>query len=152
MAPLVDETLEIIRAAPDAAEGWRRLRVLCTEKSPSALWDKLGGIDPIMDVESARDWLRGQLVVAGEHQPILDFADYVLFLGYSGLILAEAILDAGPGNLFLATWGFHDDDLFILGRGDGRGFRRLASTGFDNMTGDDLRDDRPGIRIWQAPD
>jgi hypothetical protein len=54
------------------------------------------------------------------------FADYWLFLSYSGLVLLNALERAAlPGN-FLAVWGFHDGDLFVLARqGNGR-FERLV--------------------------
>jgi len=70
-------------------------------------------------------------VYSKEKPELFSFADYVLFLGYSGLVLASAIevleppLRAGSkGRLF--AWGFHDGDLFPLSRATERKTRRLA--------------------------
>jgi hypothetical protein len=52
--------------------------------------------------------------------------DYAVPLGYSGIVLAgaaEALAEACPP---LVAWGFHDGDLFVLGR---REFVRLATDG-----------------------
>lgn len=54
------------------------------------------------------------------------FADYALFLGYSGLVLANAIERLAGTSPFLAAWGFHDGDLFFLGRRDAGGFERIC--------------------------
>lgn len=69
-SPPIDEILETVRTAPDAIQGWDRLRALCSEKYPSQLWSKFDAIDPAGDVESAREWLSGQLSVASEHLAI----------------------------------------------------------------------------------
>jgi hypothetical protein len=219
-SPPVHEILEIVRTAPDAVQGWHRLRALCAEKSPSQLWSKFDAIDPLGDVASARAWLRGQLAAAGEDLSVRgislgldtlnmddgegtnvsigiadacdphsddvdwlgslgwtgenhligglfkmrmvyvqkrwsklhDFADYTLFLGYGGLVLAEALEGAGLVEPFLAAWGFHDGDLFLLGRGDGHGFTRLASAEPSDFEEDDRRGEWSGLRIWQPPD
>ena len=85
-----------------------------------------------------------------------DFAEYSLFLGYGGLVLADAFSTpdlTGLGKPFLAAWGFHDGDIFTLGRGDGQNFTRLASLWEPD---DPVEDERPqqwaGLRIWQPPD
>ena len=52
----------------------------------------------------------------------ISFADYVLFLGYSGIILGRALDRISTQCTFLAVWGFHDGDLFILGRKTPKGF------------------------------
>ncbi len=41
-------------------------------------------------------------------------AEYVVFLGYSGVVLREALLNATIKNDFLSIWGFHDGDMFFL--------------------------------------
>jgi hypothetical protein len=49
-------------------------------------------------------------------KPWFDLCDYTLFLGYSGLVLAQVfdcVRDLGP---LVVIWGFHDGDLFVLGR------------------------------------
>ncbi len=44
------------------------------------------------------------------------FADYHLVLGYSGLVLADALALVAVREPLLAVWGFHDGDLFFLAR------------------------------------
>ncbi len=63
-----------------------------------------------------------------EETGVSSFADHVLFLGYSGLILAEALERATLSLPFLAIWGFHDGDLFYLCRRTGPTFERLAKS------------------------
>lgn len=41
-------------------------------------------------------------------------AEYVIFLGYSGVVLREALLKADIKSDFISCWGFHDGDLFLL--------------------------------------
>jgi hypothetical protein len=57
---------------------------------------------------------------------IFDFADYAIFLGYSGLILGEAFEAIVVPEPLLAIWGFHDGDLFRLGRRTLAGFERIC--------------------------
>lgn len=59
-------------------------------------------------------------------EELFSAADYVLFLGYSGLVLAEAAGAVRWEASALVVWGFHDGDLFRLGRAGGTGFKRLA--------------------------
>lgn len=42
------------------------------------------------------------------------FAEYLVFLGYSGVILRSALLQLETKNDFLSVWGFHDGDMFFL--------------------------------------
>ena len=42
------------------------------------------------------------------------FAEYLVFLGYSGIVFREALLKVKYKNDFLAIWGFHDGDMFYL--------------------------------------
>jgi len=42
------------------------------------------------------------------------FAEYVIFLGYSGIVLRAALNNLETENDFLSIWGFHDGDLFFL--------------------------------------
>jgi hypothetical protein len=42
------------------------------------------------------------------------FAEYVVFLGYSGLVLRDALLNVETENDFISIWGFHDGDMFYL--------------------------------------
>jgi hypothetical protein len=55
------------------------------------------------------------------------FADYALFLGYSGLVLGDALAAASARDPLLAIWGFHEGDLFLLGRRTQAGVERLCS-------------------------
>jgi hypothetical protein len=72
-----------------------------------------------------------------------EFADYTLFLGYSGIILAEAFERLGFRSNILIVWGLHDGDLFFLGRTDKTGFRRLATATNGPPEG-------PFLRIWDG--
>lgn len=57
---------------------------------------------------------------------LFSVADYVLFLAYSALILSDAATKVvWPTDAVLA-WGFHDGDLFILGRTGPAGFHRTV--------------------------
>jgi hypothetical protein len=65
---------------------------------------------------------------------LFSFADYALFLGYSGIVLAAAaeqlerkIRSGGMGRLYI--WGFHDGDLFPLCSSVGDRFQRRAGEG-----------------------
>ena len=42
------------------------------------------------------------------------FTEYLIFLGYSGVILKEALLSLNLPNDYLSIWGFHDGDMFFL--------------------------------------
>jgi hypothetical protein len=42
------------------------------------------------------------------------FAEYLIFLGYSGVVFREALLNVETKNDFLSIWGFHDGDMFFL--------------------------------------
>ena len=54
-------------------------------------------------------------------------ADYMLFLAYSGLVLACAVRQLARTDPMLVAWGFHDGDIFALCRcGRGR-FEMICS-------------------------
>lgn len=94
---------------------------------------EFGGIaecDPADDDES---WLEDDLDSGGDHlirgllemhavysspdwEPLFDFCDYSVFLGYSGIVLAAAMARTAGTRDLLVAWGFHDGDLFLLGR------------------------------------
>jgi hypothetical protein len=42
------------------------------------------------------------------------FAEYIVFLAYSGIVLKGALDKLETKNDFLAIWGFHDGDMFFL--------------------------------------
>ncbi len=84
-----------------------------------------------------RHLIRGLLEMHGVYSSIRDlfsFADYALFLGYSGIVLAAAaerldrkLRSGGMGRLYI--WGFHDGDLFPLCSSVGDHFQRRAGEG-----------------------
>ncbi|MDX2012330.1 MAG: LCCL domain-containing protein [Myxococcaceae bacterium] len=74
------------------------------------------GLKRLKRVYGRREWQ--------EHHSM---ADYLLFLGYSGLVLRDAVrAQAWRGNTVVA-WGFHDGDLFSLARADPTGVTVLAA-------------------------
>jgi hypothetical protein len=52
-------------------------------------------------------------------------ADYQLFLGYTGIVLLTAFEQITTPD-FIAVWGFHDGDLFLLCRKSKGKFQRLV--------------------------
>jgi hypothetical protein len=42
------------------------------------------------------------------------YAEYIIFIGYSGVVLREALLNLERIKNFLSIWGFHDGDMFFL--------------------------------------
>ncbi len=42
------------------------------------------------------------------------FAEYLIFLAYSGVVLREALFSIESDINFLSMWGFHDGDMFYL--------------------------------------
>jgi hypothetical protein len=55
-----------------------------------------------------------------------NFSDYILFLAYSGIILGQAFVRITTERILLPVWGFHDGDLFILGRKSLTGFQFIC--------------------------
>ena len=47
---------------------------------------------------------------------VSDLCDYIFFLGYSGIVLAESFKRLDTARTLLPVWGFHDCVLFALGR------------------------------------
>ena len=62
----------------------------------------------------------------GEWAEVYSPADYLLPLGYAGVVLREALRAAKLQEPLLAAWGFHDGDMFLLGRMSDGGFVTLA--------------------------
>lgn len=54
------------------------------------------------------------------------FAEYMIFLGYSGIVLREALLKVEIGKNFLSIWGFSDGDMFFLVQKKGK--KRIVVT------------------------
>ena len=42
------------------------------------------------------------------------FAEFLIFIGYSGIVFKEALSSLNLKNDFLSVWGFHDGDVFYL--------------------------------------
>jgi hypothetical protein len=49
-------------------------------------------------------------------KPAFSFADYMLSLSYTGIIFGQAFIRISINRSLLAAWGFHEGDLFALGR------------------------------------
>ena len=58
--------------------------------------------------------------------PVYSLCDYMFFLGYSGVVLAEAFERLNTSRTLLPVWGFHDGDLFALGRKRDNRFTRIC--------------------------
>lgn len=54
---------------------------------------------------------KGNLKWSDEEQSL---TEYLIFLGYSGIIIRDALMRLNLKNDFLSVWGFHDGDLFFL--------------------------------------
>lgn len=55
------------------------------------------------------------------------FANYHLFLAYTGLVLGHALRELAVEHPLLVCWGFHDGDLFALGRSTAKGFEFICT-------------------------
>ena len=83
--------------------------------------------------QSEQDWIEDNLKFGDAHlirsllrlrevysQPKWEdsymLADYVLFLGYSGIVLREALIRMTTHRSILVSWGFCEGDNFLLGR------------------------------------
>lgn len=75
----------------------------------------IGGLYELREVYSSDAWAAAYRV-----------CDYIFFLGYSGVVLAESFARLDTPRTLLPAWGFHDGDLFALGRKQGGGFTRLC--------------------------
>ncbi|MHB0971529.1 MAG: hypothetical protein ACYC7A_20775 [Thermoanaerobaculia bacterium] len=73
------------------------------------------GLRSLKRIYGARKWQR-----------LYDVADYGLFLGYAGLVLAESLSRIHVTEPLLAVWGFCDGDLFFLARRTPAGLERIA--------------------------
>ncbi len=59
-------------------------------------------------------------------RPYVNQADYIIPLGYSGLILTAALAQMSLSYPTLIIWGFHDGDLFFLGRHTTTTFEKIC--------------------------
>jgi hypothetical protein len=93
--------------------------------SPEWVWDVtlehgsrhlIRGLVGFQSVYSQLDWKKA-----------FDLCDYVFFLGYSGMILAEVLESFTIPRTLMPVWGFHDGDMFTLGRYRNGTFTRLCA-------------------------
>lgn len=94
---------------------------------------EFGGATNCDSAEDDESWLESDLDYGDEHlirglvdmhavystpqwEPWSEFCDYAFFLGYSGIVLGAAMARTAGARDLLAAWGFHDGDLFLLGR------------------------------------
>lgn len=78
------------------------------------------GLYPLFLVYGQDNWrTRNSSVSGGSH---FSFADYAVFLTYSGIVLGHALARLKFGRDILFAWGFHDGDMFLLGRHGTGGF------------------------------
>ena len=75
----------------------------------------------VLDVRGSSHLIRGlydmQQVYGNEKKyayEIRSFVEYVVFLGYSGVVLGAGLKHADHAGSYLAQWGYHDGDLFWL--------------------------------------
>jgi hypothetical protein len=59
-------------------------------------------------------------------QEAFSLCDYIFFLGYSGVILSQAFERIATPRTLLPAWGFHDGDMFALGRTQDGTFTRIC--------------------------
>jgi len=59
-------------------------------------------------------------------EELYEFSDYILFLTYSGIVLEQAFVRLRFPNPLLVVWGFHNGDIFILGRNTGDHFELVC--------------------------
>jgi len=121
-----------IAALPDATGIYLGLDTLNMDNGHGTNLD-FGGTAACDVSQDQVEWVYGQLKFGEKHlirglyelqqvysQPrwksVFSFADYMLFLGYSGIILGHAFNRLSTVRCLLPAWGFQDGDLFVLGR------------------------------------
>lgn len=92
--------------------------------------DDIDWVDDLLEPRSSH-LIRGlqtlHQVYAQEHwRNAFDICDYIFFLGYSGIVFSGAFAKFSPRRTMLVVWGFHDGDLFVLGRRTTDAFTRLT--------------------------
>jgi hypothetical protein len=95
-----------------------------TQDSPAWLWsaELQYGSDHL--IEGLRDL--NHVYRTEKWEDAFDFCDYILFLGYSGIVFAEAFERLETPRTLLPAWGFHDGDMFTLGRKQNGTFTRMC--------------------------
>ena len=66
-----------------------------------------------------------KLYQSDEWAECFGFCDYILFLAYSGIVLSNACRAVFVDSPIRVTWGFHDGDMFKLGRIELGGFQPM---------------------------
>jgi hypothetical protein len=105
---------------------------------------EFGGTANCDSVRADADWLVNARLVYGDSHLIVglyelkcayqmapwkaafDFCDYMFFLAYSGIVLADAFDRLPTDRTLIPIWGFHDGDLFMLGRKESGKFMRIC--------------------------
>jgi hypothetical protein len=105
---------------------------------------EFGGTANCASLRADADWLVEARLVYGDSHLILglyelksvyetvpweiayDLCDYIFFLGYSGIVLADAFDRLPTKRTLIPVWGFHDGDLFMLGRKEAGKFIRIC--------------------------
>lgn len=59
--------------------------------------------------------------------PAFNLCNYVFFLGYAGIVLTQAMAELTFPTTMMLVWGFHDGDLFTLGRYRQGSFTKLCA-------------------------
>lgn len=67
-----------------------------------------------------------EMYSSDEWSSVYSLCDYIFFLCYSGIVLAEAFERLDTRRMLLPVWGFHDGDLFALGRMRDNEFTRIC--------------------------
>lgn len=140
--------LTTVRAAPDVPSPLRGLYLgldTLNMDDPGGKNVEIGGTATVNPADDGREWLYALEWYGPPHliESLRDLqdvymewpsddlqmtADYVLFLTYSGLVLAEAAAQVTWRDDTVVVWGFHDGDLYTLGQGRPTGFERLVTT------------------------
>lgn len=93
----------------------------------------ISGVSTVKASTTDTDWIFSQSKTGSAHriagllsfrriysaprwEDISEDADYLLPLGYSGLILGTALTELTDTKDRVIAWGFHDGDVFLLGR------------------------------------
>ena len=98
--------------------------VSCDPQEDSAEWvydelfqgaeHQIRGLYELYTIYSQNEWLvEDRRVPGGDY---FSLANYLIFLGYSGLVLGHAFQLLTSDRSRLAAWGFSDGDVFLLGR------------------------------------
>jgi len=119
-----------IRALPDANGIYFGLDTLNMDQGRGTNVE-IGGSQACNPSQDKIEWVYGKLTHGRSHlirglfelqqvysqpkwEPVFSFADYILFLGYSGVVLGQAFHRLSTDRGLLSAWGFHDGDLFAL--------------------------------------